>query len=330
MSGNRCRVSIDPVLPRPATFAPLFAGCWCLTGPTASGKTAVGIELARRIDAEIISLDSMAVYRGMDIGTAKPSAIERDAIVHHLIDVVDPWEEFSVAQYLSLAETAVREIRGRGRQPLFVGGTPLYLKALLRGLFSGPAADWDYRSQLEEVVERSGSAELHRRLAEVDPVAAAKLHPNDARRLIRALEVYYYTGRPISEQQQQFDKPASADSRPVFVLDWPREELYRQIDERVDAMFAAGLVDEVRRLLAAGHPLSRTAAQAVGYREVIAHLAGQVDLSTTIELVKRHTRQFAKRQLTWFRSLPECRWIAVKPPFDPQSIAAEIAVAEKA
>ncbi len=266
----------------------------------------------------------MAVYRGMDIGTAKPTPSEQKSIAHHLLDIVDPSGEFSVARYLELADQAVTTIKGRGRRPLFVGGTPLYLKALLRGLFTGPAADWDYRSQLEEVARREGSTELHRRLAAVDPDAARILHPNDTRRLVRALEVYYRMGQPISEQQRQFNQPPE-NPPPVFVLDWPREQLYQRIDERVEMMFAAGLVEEVRGLLATGRPLSRTAAQAVGYRETLAHLAGENDLPTTIDLVKCHTRQFAKRQLTWFRSLGECRWIAVSNPFDPAEIADRIA-----
>lgn len=307
--------------PRPSPLAhrPLY-----LTGPTASGKSEVGIELARRIGAEIISLDSMAVYRGMDIGTAKPTLAERHAIPHHLIDIVEPWEEFSVAKYLERADEAVAAIKGRGARPLFVGGTPLYLKALLRGLFSGPAADWDYRSELAEIARSEGSVELHRRLAFVDPAAAAKLHSNDVRRLIRALEFHRATGRPISAEQRQFDQPPD-NPPPVFVLDVPREQLYRRIDERVEKMFAAGQVDEVHGLLATGRPLSRTAAQAVGYRETLAYLAGEYDLPTTIELVKRHTRQFAKRQLTWFRSLNECRWISVGEPLHPSEIADRIA-----
>jgi tRNA dimethylallyltransferase len=318
----------DQALERPATFAPLFAGCWCVTGPTASGKSAVGIELARLINAEIISLDSMAVYRGMDIGTAKPSVAEQREIPHHLIDIVDPCEDFSVAQYLTLAGEAIQQNRSRGREALFVGGTPLYLKALLRGLFSGPAADWDYRSQLEEVAQREGAPELHRRLSAVDPAAAARLHPNDKRRLIRALEVHHRAGRPISEQQRQFNHPPQVEQRPVWVLDWSRDQLHERIDRRVEAMFAAGLVDEVRELLAAARPLSRTAQQAVGYREMIEHLTGKSDLPTTIDLVKLHTRQFAKRQLTWFRSLAECRWIHLDGPFEPQKIAEQIAHAK--
>jgi tRNA dimethylallyltransferase len=325
---NGLTVVTDQAHHRPATFAPVLAGCWCLTGPTASGKSAIGIEVARRINAEIISLDSMAVYRGMNIGTAKPTAAERQTVRHHLIDIVDPWEDFSVAQYLTLAAEAVQQTRSRGREALFVGGTPLYLKALLRGLFSGPAADWDFRRQLEEVALRDGPEELHRRLSAIDPVAAAKLHPNDKRRLIRALEVHHRMGRPISEQQQQFNRSPSVDQRHVWVLDWPRERLRERIDQRVEAMFAAGLVDEVRDLLGSNRSLSRTAQQALGYREVIDHLADKNDLPTTIELVQLHTRQFAKRQLTWFRSLAECRWIQLDDPFEPREVAERIAQAK--
>jgi tRNA dimethylallyltransferase len=309
--------------PRPSPLTPCPSVY--LTGPTASGKSAVGIELAQRIGGEIVSLDSMAVYRGMNIGTAKPTEADRQLVPHHLIDIVDPWDDFSVAQYLDAAGDAVREIRARNRRPLFVGGTPLYLKALLRGLFSGPAADWDLRRQLAEVARQSGSVELHRRLAAADPPAAAKLHPNDVRRLIRALEVFHHTGRPISEQQRQFDKPLTGEPAWVFVLDWPREQLNRRIDDRVEAIFAAGLVEEVRALIATGRRLSRTAGQAVGYREVLAHLTGENDLATTIGLVKLHTRQFAKRQLTWFRSFPECRWIPVAELLLPGQVAAKIA-----
>ncbi|HEV2970246.1 MAG TPA: tRNA (adenosine(37)-N6)-dimethylallyltransferase MiaA [Pirellulales bacterium] len=307
---------------------PLASGpCVVLAGPTGGGKSAVGIELAQRIDGEIISLDSMAVYRGMNIGTAKPSEADRRLVPHHLIDIVDPWEDFSVAQYLDAAGDAVREIRARNRLPVFVGGTPLYLKALLRGLFSGPAADWDLRRQLAEVARQSDAAELHRRLAAVDPAAAAKLHPNDVRRLIRALEVFHHTGRLISEQQRQFNEPPIGEPAKVFVLDWPREKLHQRIEKRVDAMFAAGLVDEVRALISIGHgrSLSRTAGQAVGYREILAHLAGDTNLATTVDLVKLHTRQFAKRQLTWFRSLHECRWIPMAEPLLPGQVAAKIA-----
>ena len=299
--------------------------CWFLSGPTAGGKTSVGIELAHRLGAEIISMDSMALYRGMDIGTAKPNAAEREMARHHLIDVVDPHEDYSVAEYIEAAGSAANEILARGKHVLFVGGTPLYLKSLLRGIFDGPPANWEVRGRLEQEAAELGSESLHRRLAEVDSVTAARLHPRDTRRLIRALEVHQTTGKPISQSQTQFDRGHSPDACRVFVLDWPREQLYERINRRVDAMFSAGLVQEIRRLLDRGKPLSRTAGQAVGYREVVEHLSGERDLRETVELVKTRTRQFAKRQLTWFRSLTECRMVKVEEPFQAGEIANRIA-----
>jgi tRNA dimethylallyltransferase len=297
--------------------------CWYLTGPTASGKTAVGIELARRLGAEIISLDSMAVYRGMDIGTAKPMPAERALVPHHLIDVVEPSENYSVAQYREAALSLITKIKTRRREVLFVGGTPLYLKAMLRGIFEGSPADWTVRHRLIDEA-RGDPQSLHRRLQVVDPSAAARLHPNDTRRLVRALEVHEVTGRPISSLQQQFEVGRPAAECRVFALDWPRADLHERIDHRVDAMFAAGLVEETRRLVESGRELGRTARQAVGYREVLEHLAGNLDLLSTIELVKLRTRQFAKRQLTWFRSLSECRSVPVSEPFDPPFVADRI------
>jgi len=292
------------------SFPPL-ENCRFLTGPTGSGKTGAGVELAQKTGAEIISMDSMALYRGMDIGTAKPTVVERAAVPHHLIDVLEPYEEYSVAQYVAAAHEKAAEIRRRGREVLFVGGTPLYLKALLRGLFKGPPADPAFRTQLQQETRQHEPGWLHARLAQVDPRAAERLHPNDLRRIIRALEVYAKTGEPISDWQQQFNRLPEETGNRVYVLDWPRHELNERIDRRVDAMFAAGLVEEVRGLMALEPPLSKTARQAVGYREVIEHLKGACGLHETIALVKRHTRQLAKRQGTWFRSLPESRYVAM-------------------
>ena len=298
--------------------------CWFLTGPTAGRKTEVGVALAQRIGAEIVSMDSMALYRGMDIGTAKPSPRELGAVRHHLIDVLQPHEEFSVAEYLAAASRTASDIRARGREVLFVGGTPLYLKALLRGLFQGPPADWDLRRSLQAEAKRVGPEAFHRRLAEVDPQSARWIHPNDTRRIVRALEVYAKTGLPISAYQQQFKVGVPADACRVFVLDWPKEELNVRIDRRVEQMFAAGLVEETRGLLAGPRPLSKTASQALGYREVIEHLAGKRGLEETIALVKTHTRQFAKRQRTWFRSLSECRFVPISDGVGPTEIADRI------
>jgi tRNA dimethylallyltransferase len=208
---------------------------------------------------------------------------------------------------------------------LFVGGTPLYLKGLLRGVFEGPPADWELRRQLTDDAARHGDAWLHERLAAVDPVAAARLHPHDTRRLIRALEVFEKLGQPISELQRQFEVAHAAAECRVFVLDWPKAELGQRIDERVKQMFSAGLVAEVQRLLAASRPLGRTARQAVGYREVIEHIEGRHNLAETVELVRLHTRQLAKRQGTWFRSLSECRFVAVSGQIDVAATAQRIA-----
>jgi tRNA dimethylallyltransferase len=267
----------------------------------------------------------MAIYRGMDIGTAKPTAEEQKRVRHHLIDIVEPGEEFSVAQYLGAAEGAVEDIRNRGSEALFVGGTPLYLKTLLRGLFEGPPANWELRREIEQEADLVGGAVLHERLVQVDPVAASLIHPNDTRRLVRALEVYRATGRPISHQQMEFDEGRRAEECRVFVLRRSREEQHARIEARVEEMIERGFVDEVRRLTSGGRRLGRTAAQAVGYREVSEHLAGQFDHATMVARIKARTRQFAKRQGVWFRSLSECRFVDMAPDAKPQAVAEAIA-----
>ena len=303
------RMTSDSEIPASADMSyPPLRGCWYLAGPTASGKTGVGLELAERIDGEIISLDSMAVYRGMDVGTAKPTPDEQRRVRHHLVDVVPPDQEYSLSHFMAAAHEAVRDITNRNRPAIFVGGTPLYLKSLLRGVVPGPPADWDFRQRIEDELEEVGIEALHERLQQVDPLAAAKLHPNDKRRIIRALEVYKATGKPISHEQVHFDDTPAGGSH-VFVLSWPREELHARIETRVEAMFSNGLVEEVRRLLAKHEQFSRTAIQAVGYREVVDFLRNERSLDETVELVKARTRQFARRQLTWFRSLQECCWV---------------------
>jgi tRNA dimethylallyltransferase len=309
-------------------FADPFHRAVYLTGPTAVGKTAVGVALARRLGAEIVALDSMTLYRGMDIGTAKPDAAERGGIAHHLIDVLDPWESASVALYRGWAGAAVAEVEARGKRVLFVGGTPLYLKALLRGLFTGPGADPARRKALEEEAERRGDAALHARLEGLDPATAARLHPNDRRRVVRALEVIAATGQPLSRLQVEHDRPAPAGVA-VFALERPRPVLHRRIDERVVAMFAAGLVAEVRALALAPRPLplGAAAAQGVGYREVLDHLAGRATLEETVLRVQARTRQFAKRQATWFRGLAEVRPWPVAEGESPEATAERLAAA---
>jgi tRNA dimethylallyltransferase len=301
-----------------------FHDCWFLTGATAVGKTAVGIALAKRIDAEIISIDSMAIYRGMDIGTAKPTAAQRSDVLHHLLDIVNPDDEYSVAQYLDAAGAAVAEIRARGLAPLFVGGTPLYLKSLLRGMFESPPANWQLRDEIERELAEVSERALHDRLMQLDPVAATHIHPHDRRRLIRALEVYRATGEPISHQQLQFEDGRAAEECRVFVLRRSREELHRRIEARVEAMVGAGLVEEVDQLLGAGIELSRTARQAVGYREALEFLAGEYGREEMIARIKARTRRFAKRQGTWFRSLSECRFVDIAGDADASAVAAEI------
>jgi tRNA dimethylallyltransferase len=290
-----------------------FHNALVLTGPTASGKTALGIELALRMNAEIVSMDSMAIYRHMDIGTAKPTAAECSEVPHHLVDVLEPWESGSVAWWLDEAKRCVADIEARGKQALFVGGTPLYLKALISGLFDGPPADDELRRRLIAEAETHGSTALHQRLTIVDPLCAARIHPNDVRRMVRALEVFELTGKRMSDWQTQWadSEPGAIASFPaVLCVDLPREQLYSRINQRVEAMFAAGLVDEVRQLRASDKPLSHEAAQALGYKEIFAFLDGKATLAETIVQVQTRSRNFAKRQIAWFRHLPQCRMVA--------------------
>jgi tRNA dimethylallyltransferase len=294
----------------------IFSQALVLSGPTGSGKTRLGLEIAERLNAEIVSMDSMALYRGMDIGTAKAGLEERRRVRHHLLDVLDPWESASVAWWLERAADCCREIESRGKQVLFVGGTPLYLKALLRGLFKGPPGHPELRRRLREEADQHGSPMLHRRLAVVDPVSADRVHPHDIRRIIRALEVHQLTGRPISAWQQQWDRQdrgsrmedggSSNDDRCVW-LDVPRDELYRAIDARVRTMVETGLVEEVKQLRSLPRPLSKEATQALGYKEMLNHLDGRAGLEETIVKIQTRSRNFAKRQISWFRHLLECR-----------------------
>jgi len=292
-----------------------------LIGQTASGKTAVGLRLAELIGAEVISLDSMTLWREMDVGTAKPTPAERARVPHHLIDVVDPAEAFNVGQYVALASQAAREIIGRGRVPLFVGGTGLYLRMLITGIFEGPSADWELRDRLKRSAVERGSEYLHEQLRAVDPIAANRIHPNDVRRIVRALEVREKTGRPISELQREWTEAQAGQSPPIFGLRRSREDLYDRINRRVDEMMRAGFLDEVRRLAARPAGLGKEASQALGYKELLAHLRGEIPLDDAVELIKRNTRHFAKRQMTWFRSFPQIVWIDVAADDDPDATA---------
>jgi tRNA dimethylallyltransferase len=300
-----------------------FENVLVLTGPTASGKTALALELATRLNAEIIAMDSMTLYRGMDIGTAKPAPAERSAVPHHLLDVLNPWESGNVAWWLREAARCCREIEGRGKQVLFVGGTPFYLKALLQGLFDSPPSDPGLRRQLEEEAAVAGPVELHARLAALDPASAERLHANDVRRVVRALEIWHLTGKPLSAWQQQGwwghnQAPANDSSGfpHCLALDVPREELYARIDQRVVRMLEAGWLDEVRALRNLPQPWAKEPSQALGYRELAEYLDGKGALPSATAAIQMRSRQFAKRQLTWFRHMPGCRLVQGKLTFD--------------
>jgi tRNA dimethylallyltransferase len=290
-----------------------------LCGPTATSKTELAVPLAERLSAEIVAADSRTVYRGMDIGTAKPAATLRARVRHHLIDVADPREAFTLADFQRLAQDAVVDIRRRGRLPLIVGGTGLYIKALVDGLVVPPVApDRRLRAQLEHVARTEGPAALHARLAARDPAAAASIHPHNVRRVVRALEVVRRTGAPLSAQQRLRLGRASVA---MVGLTMDRAALYRRIDARVQAQLEAGLVDETRRLLAEGQPLDCPAMQGLGYKEMAGWLLGAYGYDDAVRLLARNTRRYAKRQLTWFRRDRRIRWVDVTD-LDPGAVLA--------
>lgn len=283
-----------------------------IMGVTASGKSSLAFELARRLDGEIISVDSMKVYRRMDIGTAKPPQEKRQILPCHLVDVAEPSEAFSVDRYLDLTDKALTEIAGRGKAAVAVGGTAMYIKALLYGLFEGPGTDAQVRQKLTDEIERVGLAALHRQLAAVDAEAGARIHPNDQKRIVRALEVFELTGKPISSFQKQWDAQAlpSADWC-VIGLRRPKEVESQRMNLRVRRMMDEGLRDEVAGLLAEEKPLSKQAAAAIGYAEMIEHLKGKMGLEEAVEQIKINTRRFAKAQRTWFKTFRGVHWIDV-------------------
>jgi len=279
-----------------------------LTGPTAAGKSAAALILAERIGAEIVSCDSMQVYRGMDIITSKPSLPDRRRLPHHLIDILPPTEEYSAFRYYEDAVKTVEEILVRRKTPLFVGGTGLYVSVVLDGLFACAPEESGLRERLyKEAESAQGAAALYERLRQCDPQAAARIHPNDLRRVVRALEVYTLTGRPISEKQKERSGLRGRYQVEVFCLTPPREELYRRVNARVDEMFAAGLEQEVRGLLSL--PLSRAAGYAIGLQELKGYFEGKYALEEARRLIKMNTRHYAKRQLTWFRKDKRVRWV---------------------
>jgi tRNA dimethylallyltransferase len=325
--GGRAREGVDALVPslisHPQT-ARVRAGF--IVGPTAAGKSCVAIQIAQRLGAEIVNADSRQVYRGMDIGTAKPCADELRGVPHHLIDMSDPDTPLDVAEFAALARAAIVEIAGRGRPVLVVGGSGLYLRAIRAGIFAAPPASPAIRARLAGLVGQHGVGYLFECLREIDPETAAWIKPNDLKRIVRALEVYEQTGVPISEHQRRHHFAERPFETLTVGLTLPRESLYRTIDQRFDAMVEAGLVDEVRRLLAKGYDRTWPAALAgadeddplkpvplplstIGYREIAGFLRGEMGLAEAIARAKRASRRLAKRQLTWFRADPEIVWL---------------------
>ena len=299
-----------------------------VVGPTAVGKSDFALDLCERHAGEIVSVDSMQVYRGLDAATSKPTAAERARAPHHGIDLAEPGEDFSMGDFVRAAERSIAGIVARRRLPVLVGGTGLYLRALLRGMAAAPRRDPRLRKRLLDRAARRGVGSLHRLLTRLDPDSAARLGPRDRQRLVRALEVRVATGRPLSAVLR--DEPFGPDRYDAVTigLDMDRAALHARIDARVDRFYAAGLVDEVRRLLAAGRAPEANAFKAIGYREVSAHLRGEVGIEEAMTLTRRNTRRYAKRQMTWFRREAGVRWFTVDPaaadPFAaPRAHAAE-------
>lgn len=286
---------------------PLLVIC----GPTASGKTKLGIELCKRLDGEVISADSMQVYRGMDIGTAKPTTKEQEGIVHHMLSVAEPWENYSVARYVKDASACVDDVLARGKQPVLVGGTGLYIDALCKGQeFADYSAGSELRTQLQEEANRGGTEALLARLSAVDPESAARLHANDEKRIIRALEVFLETGKTITQHNFETRQRAPRYRRCMIGLTFEdRQDLRDRIDRRVDEMVRAGLLDEVKTLRSQGVPREATAMQAIGYKEVIRALEEGLPIEGAVDEIKLRSKQYAKRQLTWFRREPDIQWI---------------------
>ena len=292
-----------------------------ILGPTAVGKTALSIALAKELETEIISGDSMLVYKGFDIGSAKPSLAEQDGVPHHLIDIREPEENYGVTDFVTEASACIRAINAKGKIPILAGGTGLYVKALLEGYeFNDTDEHGEYRAWLEELGRKQGKEYVHGLLAQVDPESAERLHPNDFRRVIRALEVQHFGGEQISQQRRAGDGEISRSElcydAIVIGLQRDRQELYGRINQRVELMFQAGLEDEVRSLLARGLDRSTQAMKGIGYKETAAYLAGEMSREDAIELIQKSTRHFAKRQLTWYRKMPYIEWLEANQPVE--------------
>ena len=280
-----------------------------IVGPTGSGKTSIAMTVAERLGAEIVNADSRQLYCGMDIGTAKPSADERRRVPHHLIDVRPPDQALDVAEFVALARGAIREIAGRGRKALVVGGSGFYLRALRGGIFSGPSASAEIRAEFEQIAAARGIPFLHDELMKIDPPSASRIQRNDLYRIVRALEVHRITGIPISVHQERHRFAQGEFDTLTIALEVPRKQLYDAINARFDAMIADGFVAEVRHLIASGYSLEEPPLSSIGYSQVAAFLRGELSLEAAVDLAKRKTRQFAKRQLTWFRNERDLTWV---------------------
>ena len=279
-----------------------------ICGPTGVGKTAVGIQLAEKFDGEIISADSMQIYRYMDIGTAKPTADEQSRISHHMVDIVDPDEDFDAVRFAKIAREKVMQLYQRGVTPLVVGGTGLYIKALLQGLFQSDPVDPEIRERLKKEAAEFGSSALYDRLKQIDPDTADRLHPNDSYRITRALETIESTGRSISEHQQAHEFTDEPFNTLKIGLQMDRQKLYERIDKRVDMMIEEGLVDEVKKLLAMSYSADLKSMQSIGYRHMVEFLAERLPWDECVRTLKRDTRRFAKRQFTWFGADQQIQW----------------------
>lgn len=280
----------------------------CVVGPTASGKTAYAIELAKKMNGEVVSCDSMQIYREMTIGTAKPTKEEMQGIPHHMLDFVSPMTNYSVADFVTDAKACIDDIFSRGKLPVLCGGTGLYIDSLLGGIcFADDVCDEAYRKELKSIAEQQGKEAVHALLKEADPKAAEEIHPNNLKRVIRTLEIIKTSGKTKAEYDRDSRQEPSYDAV-IYGMEWEREELYRRIDLRVDRMIEQGLVEEVQNLLNQGVPKDATAMQAIGYKELIAYLEGNCTLEEAIEVIKRETRRYAKRQLTWFRRNKNIIW----------------------
>lgn len=287
-----------------------------LTGPTAVGKTSLSIAFAKAVDGEIISADSMQVYRKMDIGSAKIRPEEMEGVPHHLVDVLDPEEDFHIVKFQQMAKAAMAEIYSRGKIPVLTGGTGFYIQSVTRDIdFTQAEQEDDYRRELENLAGEKGGQFLHAMLKELDPKSAREIHPNNVKRVIRALEFYHQNGTPISAHNEAQKKNESPYNLAYFVLNMPRELLYRRIDLRVDQMLKQGLLEEVKGLQREGLHRGMVSMQGLGYKEILAYLEGEYPLEEAIRILKRDTRHFAKRQLTWFRREPEVTWVD-KDKFD--------------